>query len=348
MIGWMTPRTAAVLRLVVAGTLGFIFNCGVAAASDFSNDATAWLPRFDTESKESPLYLQVVNPADKARENSGATTTTRPAENGLAATGVPAPPRLKSYEMPAVQVVGQQPAELKEEELVGPAGQPRWTADRRFPGTRVYVVPESVIEAEFWLRPTSPHSGPTEFRSLWELEFGLPYRLQLDLYFRTESVYNGDTQVGESIELRWALADWNKIWGNPTLYLEWSRLEDEPDAVEFKLLLGGEIAPRWHWGVNFSDEYSTGGDRANELEVTAGISYTIADSKFSVGAEMEMGFVDTAHNRGHYDEKFLFLGPSFQWRPYESVHVDFAPLVGIKLAGDSPVFRAYFVVGYEF
>ena len=28
-------------------------------------------------------------------------------------------------------------------------------------------------------------------------------------------------------------------------------LEQRPDKIEPKLLVGGEIAPRWHWGLNF-------------------------------------------------------------------------------------------------
>ena len=258
----------------------------------------------------------------------------------------PAAPRLRSFELPAIEVVGERQPALKEEQLVGDNEQPRWTAARRWPGTRVYVIPPETAEFEFWLRPTSPRHGKTELRSLYELELGLPYRLQLDLYLRTESASHEPTQLGESVELRYAFAKWNEIWGNPTLYAEWSRLEDESDAIEFKLLLGGEIAPRWHWGVNLSDELNTGGRREIEIEITGGISYTLADSKFSVGIETEDGVVDTHGHRGRFDEKFFFLGPSVQYRPTEQFHIDFAPLVG--LTGDSPAFRAYLVVGYEF
>jgi hypothetical protein len=170
--------------------------------------------------------------------------------------------------------------------------------------------------------------------------------VQLDLYYRTESVDDGPTQTGESVELRYAFAEWNKIWGNPTLYGEWSRLEDEPDAIEFKLLLGGEIAPRWHWGMNISDELNTGGARENEIEITGGVSYTVYDSLFSVGLETECGVVDTHGHRGSYSEKFFYLGPSIQYRPMEQFHIDFAPLIG--LSGDSPRAQIFLVIGYEF
>ncbi len=209
-----------------------------------------------------PAYLQIVNPADAMRERQPAThSTTSPAMPAAEPIAPPGGPRLRSFELPPVEVVGERPSGLKEEDRIGPNEQPRWTAARRFPGTRIYVVPPETVEFEFWLRPTVPRNGKTELRSLYELEFGLPHRLQLDLYLRTESETDGPTRIGESIELRYAFAEWNRIWGNPTLYIEWSRLEDEPDAIEAKLLLGGEIAPRWHWGVNLSDELSTGGDR---------------------------------------------------------------------------------------
>jgi len=247
--------------------------------------------------------------------------------------------------MPAVEVVGERLSPLKEEDRIGSYEQPRWTAARRFPGTRIYVIPEGTAEFEFWLRPTVPRHGSTELRTLWEIELGLPGRFQLDLYLRTESQTHSDTAIGESVEIRYALADWGKIWGNPTLYAEWTRVENEPDAIEFKLLLGGEIAPRWHWGINLSDELQLGGDRENEIEFTGGVSYTLVDSRFSVGVETEIGFVDVHDDRGNY-ENFFFVGPSIQFRPTEQFHIDFAPLVGVT--GDSPRFRAYLVIGYEF
>lgn len=301
------------------------------------------------EPSDRPLYLQVVNPADKMRgpDQPSTVPSTVPATQPAGTAPLQQPnQRLRSFELPPVEVVGERPSELREEDRVGPNEQPRWTASRRFPGTRIYVIPPEQVEFEFWLRPTVPRNGKTELRTLYELEFGLPNRFQLDLYLRTESETDGPNRIGESVELRYALAEWNRIWGNPTIYVEWSRLEDESDAIEVKLLLGGEIAPRWHWGVNLSDELATGGHRANEIEITAGISYTLVDSRFSVGLETECGVVDTKDHRGRYDEKFFFLGPSMQYRPTEQFHIDFAPLIG--LTGDSPRFRAYLVIGYEF
>src|SRR4051812_50076976 len=51
----------------------------------------------------------------------------------------PAPagsPRVRSYELPPVNVVGQKPSDLREEDRVGSDGQPRWTGTRRVPEHR--------------------------------------------------------------------------------------------------------------------------------------------------------------------------------------------------------------------
>jgi hypothetical protein len=257
-----------------------------------------------------------------------------------------AKPRLRSWELPAVNVVGEGSG-LREEDRVGSYGQPRWTATRRFPGTRVYVIPEGKVEIEYWLRPTlADDGGPTEIRSLYEVEIGLPHRFQLDLYLRTDQDSNESEQLlGSQVEIRYALADWGKIWGNPTLYAEWVGLEQRPDKLELKLLLGDELAPRWHWGINLVGEFETGGEREYEYQFTGGLSYTVVDEKFSVGAELQALYADVKGDRGDFSQAYYF-GPSFQYRPMPAFTINFAPLVGIGPdAGDA---RFFLNLGYEF
>jgi hypothetical protein len=282
-----------------------------------------------------PLSLmQIVNPADK-----GYASTTQPATAG------PPPEKrhVGTWEMPAVRVVDEN---LREEDRIGSYEQPRWTADRRFPGTRTYVIPEGKIEFEFWLKPEIPKEGATQYESLYELEIGLPHRFQLDLYFIQDWEANGGERFnGEAIELRYALADWGKIWGNPALYIEYTFLEDRPDRVEGKLLLTDELAPRWHWGVNLSFETAISGIRDREYEITAGISYTLIDEKWSIGAETEDSVTDDKFSRGSFKNQ-VKIGPSIQWRPLPQMHVDFAPLFGVT--NQSPAVKIYLVIGYEF
>jgi hypothetical protein len=274
---------------------------------------------------------------------SDVSTTAQPPTSGDVFTGKT--PRLRSWELPPVTVVGSSEG-LREEDRVGPYGQPRWTATRRFPGTRVYVIPEGKVEVEYWLRPTFTEDGETEIRSLYEIEFGLPHRFQLDIYLRTDQ--EGDDSeilLGSQVEIRYALADWGKLWGNPTLYAEWVGLEQRPDKVEFKLLLGDELAPRWHWGVNLVAELETGGERENEYQLTGGLSYTVIDEKFSIGVEGMGLFADVKGDRGDFSQTY-YVGPSFQYRPAPPFTINFAPLAGFGPdAGDA---RLFLNIGYEF
>jgi hypothetical protein len=263
-------------------------------------------------------------------------------------TPAPAPERrLRSWELPPVKVVGERPSDLREEDRVGTYEQPRWTADRRFPGTRTYVIPENKIEAEFWTKPEIPqHGGGVAWENLYELEIGFPHRFQLDLYFIQDWEGNGGKQfLGQAVEVRYALADWGKLWANPTFYLEYTFEDHGPDKVEGKLLLTDEFAPRWHWGLNLSCEVETSGSRSREYEVTAGVSYTIIDEKLSIGGEMEGSLIDEKDRRGNFHNE-LKIGPSLQWRPIPQMHVDFAPLLGVT--DQSPTAKIYLVIGYEF
>lgn len=254
------------------------------------------------------------------------------------------PEHLRTFELPAVNVVGQKPSALREEDPIGPYGQPRWTATRRFPNTRVYVIPEGEIATEIWFIPRFLHSGETNGRYLAEIEYGLPYRFQIDAYYRLDIDESGKGQSGAQLEARWALADWGKIWGNPTIYVEYTTHEFDPDEAEFKLLFGGELAPRWHWGVNFVTELETGGQREYTYEIDGGISYTVLDEKFSVGAETKIEWISTHGHRSDYETSIL-IGPSVQWRPVPQMSVNIAPLFGVT--DDSATARVYLNIGWE-
>ncbi len=265
--------------------------------------------------------------------------------DGAATTG-PSGERLRSWELPAVQVVGEEPATLKENELVGRYQQPRWTTTRRFTSTRVYVVPEGKVETELWARGTFEKDGVDKWRFLQEIEIGLPGRFQLDLYARQD--YNTEDREllwGGQFEVRWALADWGKIWGNPTLYFEYIVLDDRPNIIEPKLLLGGEIVERWNWAANFVGEFEMGGEREYEYSVTGGLSYTLIDSKLSTGIESILRLTDVKGDRGNYTTS-LVIGPDIQWKPVPAMTVNIAPLIGVT--SDSPHLQLFINVGWEF
>lgn len=305
--------------------------CSAARADVLTLESPA--PSINDGDVTQPFSLvRLANPADKQRA-----PQTQPAGDSKTH---------HSWEMPPVVVLGEKAPELHEEERIGGYAQPRWTADRRFPGTRIYVIPEGKVEYEYWLRSDIPRHGNTEFQHMHEIEFGLPYRLQIDLYLiqRYESG-GGETFMDSSFELRYAFTDWGKIWGNPALYAEYTHHDGGPETVEFKLLLGDQFAPKWHWGLNFVFEHDTGDEYVNTYEVTAGVSYTLIDEKLSVGGEIKTSLNTFHGDRSNYNEELL-VGPSLQWRPLPQMHLDFVPLIGVT--GNSPAAELFFVLGYEF
>ena len=281
------------------------------------------------------VFAQVVNPAN-----------TQPA------TGTSDPPQepadRHTWTMPPVTVYGDAP--LHEEDRIGDYAQPRWTAHRRFSETRVYVIPKGMVEFEYWLRPETPKNGPTDFTSMYEVEFGLPKRFQLDLYAVGDKVgsQGNFAMTQQKVEMRYAFADWNKIFGNPTVYLEWTQVNQGRDLVEGKVLLGGQIVSGWHWGMNFVSEQETGGAREISNEWTTGLSYSAIDSKVSVGVETQLAMVNSKIApgiRSPYETSFL-IGPSLQFRPLPQMHIDLAPLIGTT--EPAPRAKTFVVLGYEF
>lgn len=214
---------------------------------------------------------------------------------------------------------------------VGPYQQPKWTDRRRFPTTRVYVAPPGTFTFEYWMETKVPLNGDdVRFRSLFEVTLALPWRLQLDLYLRTEQKGTGPMYVeSERVELRWALADWGVIPGNPTLYLEWIRPTSGPMKGEVKLLLGGGLTERLYWGLNlFFERELWGDDQVNEYGLTGGLSYSLLENVLGVGAEVRVELVDNRNSRPAPVEMEFLAGPSLSWRPLPQANVLLVWLVG--------------------
>lgn len=253
--------------------------------------------------------------------------------------------RPRSWEMPAVHQSGGPAPALREEERIGTYGQPRWTATRRFPTTRAYVVPEGKVEVELWGRATI-EDDIVKYRFLQEIEFGLPYRFQFDFYFRQDLVdLETDTAgVAAQFELRWALADWGRIWGNPTLYLEYILKDGSPDVIEPKLLFAGELAQGWHAALNLTLEHELSGEYEREWGVRGGVSYSLVDSRLGLGAEGVVNAVDVSGARGDFEWE-VFLGPSLQWKPVDPLTINVVPLIGLLPEG--PIAQLYLNLGVE-
>jgi hypothetical protein len=253
---------------------------------------------------------------------------------------------VKTYELPEVVVTGHKA--LREEQLIGPYKQPRWTASRRFPTTRIYVIPQGKFEFEWWTKYNVPRDGDPEALYLYEFGMGLPYRLQFDIYQGFTNSGGAYAASQQSVELRWAMADWGRIWANPTWYYEYTIQDGGPNKQEVKLLLGDELASRWHWGLNLVSEWTVSppDTRTEENGIAAGLSYTVKDDELSVGLELKAARESTLVSPGNKEwHTPVKIGPSIMWKVSPAGQIEFAPLFGIGAQSERS--QTWLVVSWE-
>jgi hypothetical protein len=243
---------------------------------------------------------------------------------------------------------------LIEMERVGEYNQPVWSTFRKFPTTRIYVqVPKGVAMYEKWMeiRESKNESKPTEIRMRDELALGLGHRLELDLYLHTVHTQMGANSTLDfrafSWEIRYALADWGKVFGNPTLYFEYMYFNNDYDKIEPKLLLGGNLTDLSIWGVNLVYERQLAGIENRDEEFAATSSYSrILSNWFSAGASYRFGY-EIEREEGQSDSyQTHLIGPSFQLKFHSRAFIDVEPL--FSLTKESLKTRAFIIFGWRF
>ena len=257
--------------------------------------------------------------------------------------------------MPEVTVRGVRPSQ----ELIGPYNQPRWTARGRFSSsTDIYVLPPYEFNIDIDYTGTIPKHGETRNLFTQEFELGLPYRFQI-AYENSFVLQNEHSQITrQTIEGRYALADWGRLPLNPTLFAEYhfgvgkDYGEDEddaperiPDAIELRLLLGEQFGRNYQWALNIFHEFETGGKREWETGFSQALVYSIHDEYLKVGLEMQFIRRTDAETRSQPEYEFD-IGPSFTWKPSALTRLEVAALFGTT--SDSPVVSIYAVFSIAF
>jgi hypothetical protein len=231
--------------------------------------------------------------------------------------------------------------------LVGDYKQPAWTLVRKFPSTRVYVMtPPGTIMYEKWFDMRARRNGPTQVRMRDEFAFGLGKRLELDLYLHTvmDGYSNNQTfnWIGFSWEVRYALADWGKLWGNPTLYFE-HKLLNGRQGIEPKLLLGDRIGKKGVWGFNAIYEANLGGTKEEQEREYA---YTASYGKI-INDDLTLGI---SHMFRYNDyggiSKEWYAGPLVQYRfnGHGYLNVEYMP----GLNDEAKKSRTIIIFGWRF
>jgi hypothetical protein len=212
---------------------------------------------------------------------------------------------------------------------VGEYDQPLWSTMRMFPATRVYVMnPPGTAMYEKWFDIRDRRDGPAQIRMRDEFTVGLGNRLQLDLYSHT--VYDGEGDMkdfdwrGFSFEFRYALADWGKLPGNPTLYWE-TKMLDGGWGIEPKLLLGGLATESSIWGLNIIYEGNVKPTReAQHREYAATGSYAwIINNDFTIG-------FSGMYRNNDFNSVEYYAGPLIQYRINNKAYITFEALPGFN------------------
>ena len=247
------------------------------------------------------------------------------------------------------------------QQTVGPYNQPEWSTRGRFSSdTEVYVIPPGLFFVDMDYTGLIAKHGPDVHTFTQEFELGLPHHFQIafENNFEVRGPHTQETQ--ETIEGRYALADWGKIPLNPTLFGEWhfgvgkdyenqgdpdENTPNIPDSFELRLLLGQQFGKNLQWAFNVFHEQQVGGDREWETGFSQALSYAILDEYLKAGIEMEFIRRTDTDTRSCPEYEFD-IGPSFTWKPSRRTRLDFAPLFGTTR--DSPVANIFAVFSFYF
>ena len=108
------------------------------------------------------------------------------------------------------------------EEVPSAYGAPPEFSRSRFSNTvNAYVLPPWAFFFGQLYEGQGFRHGPPDHLFTQEIEMGLPYRFNIAAETELERFNGGGGVQTVSLEARWALADWNKIPLNPTLFAEY-------------------------------------------------------------------------------------------------------------------------------
>lgn len=224
--------------------------------------------------------------------------------------------------------------------------------------TQAYVLPPGAVFAGLIYQGDSLKFNRPDHMLSQEIEIGLPCRFGLAVENSIEN-FRGHTQERTfSIEARYALADWNVIPLNPTIFVEYkfglgNILHDEgppeplppgeakeflseheplPDAYEIRLLLAQDFTNHVEWAANGFYEQEIGGDRGREIGFAQSLMFPVlSNQRLKVGAEMKFtSFTDAGIREEEESPSYrVLIGPTVAWKPSKTTRLDVSPLFGV-------------------
>ena len=259
-------------------------------------------------------------------------------------------------EQPVV-VTGQGPVAVADQEVPSAYGAPPEFSRSRFSNVvNAYVLPPWAFFFGELFEGQGFRHGPPDYLFTQEIEMGLPYRFNVAAETQLERFNGGGGVQTVSLEARWALADWNKIPLNPTIFAEYKfgvgtirheevpppmgaggeeEEEEEggppkvPDAYEVRLLLAQDFGEHIEWAMNWFFEKENTGDRGREwgFSQAAMTPIFLPNERLKVGIEMEYRNLTVKDTRGDPLHSFT-IGPTVAWKPTTQTRLDISPLFG--------------------
>src|SRR6266513_42048 len=280
-----------------------------------------------------------------------------------------------NHSVRAQSAVSEQEIVVTGEEVPTAYGAPPGFSRSRFSNTtQAYVLPPWAFFFGEIFEGQGFRHGPPDYLFTQEIEMGLPYRFGVAAESKFERFNGGGGAQTVSLEARWALADWNKIPLNPTLFAEYKfgvgtirheevppppggggeeEEEEEggppkvPDAYEVRLLLAQDFLGRIEWAMNWFFEKENTGDRGREwgFSQAAMTPVLLPSERLKVGIEMQFKNVTTKDTRGDALNSFT-IGPTMAWKPTAQTRLDVSPLFGCT--HDSPVADVFVAFSWLF
>jgi hypothetical protein len=272
------------------------------------------------------------------------------------------------------QVAASEPVVVTGEEVPSAYGAPPGFSRSRFSNlVNAYVLPPGGVFAGLIYEGDALRFNRPDHNFTQEVEIGLPYRFGV-AFEDSQETFRGHTQERTfSIEGRYALADWNKIPLNPTLFVEYKFgigdiLHDEgapvplgpgdaqaflalrkplPDAVEVRLLLAQDFGEKIEWALNAFCEQEIGGDRGREYGFAQSIvtPVLLPQERLKVGVEMQLTTFTDSGSRDMPSRRFI-VGPTVAWKPSRNTRIDVSPLFGATY--DAPRITVFVVFSMLF
>jgi hypothetical protein len=272
------------------------------------------------------------------------------------------------------QATTEQAVVVTGEEVPSAYGAPPGFSRARFSNAvNAYVLPPWAFFFGELFEGQGFRHGPPDYLFTQEIEMGLPWRFNVAAEAQFERFNGGGGARSVSLEARWALADWNKIPLNPTLFAEYKfgvgtvrheevppppggeeeEEEEEggppkvPDAYEFRLLLAQDFGEHVEWAMNWFFEKENTGDRGREwgFSQAALVPILLPNERLKIGVEMQYKNITVKDTRGDPENIFV-IGPTLAWKPTAQTRLDISPLFGCT--DDSPVADVFVAFSWLF